>query len=199
MWTRIQRFMLAGLLATVCTTAAQAGWFSPSRVGMAIRYELEASNQPKHQVEAFANTGHRLFGSHRLSSHNGGTLSTGAPLPDSVRFSWYTERAAGGLVLPEHRVEHEIAVAPRIPAAVIAYARGGRGRAVFVTFRLHDHGVKLAWSVQETVRHPLGGSGWVYSLHGGDFNCDAWRISKWCTPTSLKDAPWYMPEWLHER
>lgn len=177
--------------------ALHASWFSP-RVGVVLRYDLEAGSTVRFKMEAHNQTGHRLFGASRLSERNPATLSTGAPLPESVRFTWYTHRDPVTYALHDtHKVSHQIPVAERIPAQVIRYATAEKGRAVFLSFRLHDHGVKLAWSVQEMVRHPKGGFGWVYSLHGGDMNCAELGVNpSRCTSTNLKQAPWYLPEWI---
>ena len=176
-----------------------AGWFSP-RLGVVLHYNLEAGSTERFQMQAHTNTGYRLFGSSHFDQGNPGTLSTATAMPESVHFTWYTHRDPVTYALHDtHKVSHHIPVAGRIPESVIRYAMADKGRAVFLTFRLHDQGVKLAWSVQEAVRHPDAGVGWVYSLHGGDFNCNSWGVSQWCSTTPLKQAPWYIPAWVPHR
>ena len=188
------------LLCSLGPGSVHAGWFS-STLGVALRYDLEPGSAERFQMQAHDQSGRRLFGVSRLDQGNPGTLSTGAPLPATVRFTWYTQRMPGREPLnPADLVTHEIPVASRIPTAVLDYATETPGRALFLSFRLHDQGVKLAWNVQEAVRHPSGGIGWVYSLHGGDMSCEEWGVRPArCTKTPLKDAPWYIPAWVPHR
>lgn len=186
-------------LLTLGPVSAHAGWFS-TPVGVALHYDLAPGSAERFQMQAHDQSGRRLFGASRLSERNPATLSTGAPLPATVRFTWYTRRPPGREPLnPADLVTHEIPVASRIPPQVLDYATATPGRALFLSFRLHDQGVKLAWNVQEAVRHPNAGVGWVYSLHGGDFNCVEWGVSAWCSSSPLKQAPWYIPVWVPHR
>lgn len=194
---------------------AMGGSLRPS-YGIVVVYGVAANSTEKYGIEAIANDGARLFGPARLQaqtkSKDIGTSSYGgAGVPQWVQVSWrepirgqqiattgkVIETLDFGKKLGDYRVE----VASRIPKKVLKYASEGRGRAIRLTFRIKDDGVLLAWTVQETVRAPNGGTGRVYSLYGGDLSCDdsGNLIPKErCTSGYLKDAPWYNPSWIFE-
>lgn len=120
-------------------------------------------------------------------------------MPKWVQITWRKDVEPGqywttGTVIGDYRID----VASRIPPHVLKYASQGKGRAIYLIFRIMDDGALLAWSVQETVRAPNGGTGRVYSLFGGDFSCEeAGGVIKRqrCTAGYLKEAPWYDPLW----
>lgn len=185
--------------------------------GAVIAYEVMLGSAEKRGVDAITDEGRRLFGPAgmrpptapgRVDGSGGVSSFVGASVPKWVDVSWREGKFVldkwnpetktlwkGGTVVAKHRLQ----IASRIPPEVLKYASGGRSRAIYLIFRLKDDGVLLAWSVQESVRHPSGGSGYVFSLFGGDFTCDQAGISvdrKACTSGYLKDAPWYNPLWI---
>jgi hypothetical protein len=180
--------------------------------GVVIKNELDMNASTKGGVAGVSNTGLIVFANSHLDppkvlGRSGGTSSYGGMgVPQWVEVSWRTgdfiqrydpstnSAWTGGTVVARHRIE----VASRIPPEVLKYASEGKGRAVYLTFRIKDDGVLLGWSVQEMVHFPKGGSGWVWSLHGGDFPCDPmtrYESRPDCTSGYLKDAPWYNPLW----
>lgn len=202
-----------GLAASACSTAASL--LTPG-FGAVIHYESVPGAASKYAITAFSDSGARLFGVNALHpprqlGRGGGFLTyVGASVPQWVRISWRTPisryhtnpktgNASSSLEAGSIIGDHIVAVAPRIPEATLRYARGGKGRAILLIFRLHDDKVQLSWSVQETVRDPdTGGTGRVYSLYGGDLDCDEpggmIRTTR-CTAGYLQDAPWYKANW----
>jgi hypothetical protein len=199
----------AFLALMVCAAVSMGGCVSalgmrPS-YGVVVVYQAVPGSTIKNGIDAVSDEGKRLFGPAELSapkipSHGGGTSGYGGMgVPKWVEVSWRTgdfiqrydpvtkSGWTGGTVVARHRIE----VASRIPPEVLKYASEGKGRAVYLTFRIKDDGVLLGWSVQESY-----GGLWAYSLHGGDFPCNpvspnATRPT--CTSGYLKDAPWYYP------
>ncbi|WBL62841.1 hypothetical protein [Thauera sp. WB-2] len=200
--------LLASGLSAACGSIANS--FARPGFGAVIRYELAKGAEEKPGLLAVSDTGSQLFASATLSSRNSGNLSfAGASVPNWVRVTWRTA-IYGKLISSTGRVtdtldfgeiigDYKVEIASRIPAEVLRYASRGRGRAIYLVFRIKDDGVLLSWSVQETVRDPkTGGTGRVYSLYGGDLSCDdpGGLIKKIrCTSGYLKDAPWYNPSW----
>jgi hypothetical protein len=153
---------------TACVLGGQA-WF-----GVVVRSELAPGAAEKEGVLGVASNGSQLFGHGTLKRGGSGQASyAGGGLPAWVQITWregdfvqdfQTAGWSGGTIVGDYRVE----VARRVPPEVIQHARAGN-RAVRLIFRLKDDGVLLAWEVQELVRHPSGASGFVMSMHGGDF------------------------------
>ena len=177
-------------------------------MGFVVKYDLAPGASNKEGVEAFSDSGYRLFGPAVLDPKNGGTFGLGnAPFPRWVDVTWregsFVQRYdpatrsawTGGTVVGNYRVE----VLSRVPKEVFDYVRSGRG-AIRLLFRIKDDGVLLAWDVEESVTHPKGGSGFVYSLHGGDFPCETSPYQKFpnCTDGPLEKAPWYNPLWIRK-
>lgn len=203
-----------GLLVVVALTSVLSAACSGMSLtpkpsfGLVIRHEAMTGSTEKRGVEAVTDEGRILFSPSRVrpptalgkADGRGGTSSyVGASVPKWVDVSWreglFVQRYdsvansmwTGGAIIAKYRIE----VASRIPVHVLQYASQGKGRAIYLTFRIQDDGVLLAWSVQEAY-----GGLWAYSLHGGDFPCD--RVSPHatrptCTSGYLKDAPWYHP------
>ena len=171
---------LISLTGSACSAMGQIG--RPS-FGVTVRYDMLQGSTIKYGIEAVSDSGFRLFGPSSLEAptmgdrdSGGGTSAfAGAGLPKWVRVTWregdfiqrydpITKSAwTGGKIIGDHTIE----VASRIPQEVQKYASQGKGRAIYLQFRLHDEGVLLAWAVQEPP--PQGGGGWLYSMHGGDF------------------------------
>jgi len=173
-----------------------------SGIGLTVDYRTASPEvAPKEGLEATTETGRRLFGSSVQSSQNGGSNTFFAEgLPDTVRVTW-REGTESGKYWSTGRVvgDYTIQVRERVPAEVLRYANAARGRMVRLLFRIKDDGVLLGWDVEETVRHPSGGSGLVYSLHGGDVPCEPPKvagINPRCTAGPLEQAPWYLPIWI---
>ena len=163
-----------------------------------------ASN--KHGVDGITDTGHHIFASSTLTPKNTQTNSYGGTaFPRWVDVTWREGMTANlpgksgayetGQIIGNYRV----GILSRIPKEVFDYVRSGRG-AIRLLFRIKDDGVLLAWDVEESVTHPKGGSGFVYSLHGGDFPCETSPYQKFpnCTDGPLEKAPWYNPLWIRK-
>lgn len=208
-----RRTAVAALLASGLS-AACGGIANPlgrPGFGAIIRYELAKGAAEKPGLVAVSDTGNQLFASATLSSRNSGNLSfAGASVPSWVRVTWRAPIHGKTLIQSSGKVidtldfgeiigDHTVEIANRIPAEVLRYASGSKGRAIYLVFRIKDDKVLLSWSVQETVRNPkTGGTGRVYSLYGGDLSCDdpGGLIKKVrCTSGYLKDAPWYDSSW----
>lgn len=198
--------LLASGLSAACGGIANS--FARPGFGAVIRYESVPGTTEKYGINAVTDQGKRLFGPAALPppekiGQGGGTSSYGGmDVPRWVRVTWRTpihgkkfipsignviDTLDFGEIVGDYKVE----IASRIPAEVLRYASRGRGRAIYLVFRIKDDGVLLSWSVQESY-----GGLWSYSLHGGDFPCDpisphATRPT--CTSGYLKDAPWYHP------
>jgi hypothetical protein len=169
------------------------------RMGLVIEDKLYPGAKQKGGVQGLSDTGRQLFAHALLTSTGGGTSSFGnAPFPRWVDVTWregsFIQRYdpathsawTGGTVVGSYRVE----VLSRIPKEVFEYVHSGRG-AIRLQFRIKDDGVLLAWDVQESVTHPQGGSGFVYSMHGGDFPCETspYQTHPNCTDGPLEKAP----------
>ena len=113
-----------------------------------------------------------------------------------VDFDWKRGGFVGGTIIGDHKVE----ILSRIPEEIFKYVGAGPGRAIVLRFLIKDDGVLFAWDVQETVLHPSGGRGLVYSMHGGDFPCEnnPNRPHPNCTEGRLENAPWYDPLWTRQ-
>jgi hypothetical protein len=192
-----------------------SGGLLKSSNGMIIVDQLDMNASKKFGVTGVTDSGRQIFAHAGIvpptkQGMGGGTGSFGgASVPEWVRVTWRQPRpgfqvdsTSGqryevldfGDVLGDYKIE----VAKRVPREVLAYANGGRGRALRLIFRIKDDGVLFAWDVQEDVKHPNGGAGWVYTHHGGDLNCEqmgARRIPD-CTIGAMEDAPWYNPAWI---
>lgn len=168
-------------------------------MGMVVVYKLAPGAFKKEGVNAITDAGNRLFGSSQMTQQGGGGTSAvggGSKMsfPRWVRVTWREGPGidmdfkhggwTGGTVVGDYTVE----VLSRIPAEIFTYVTAARGRAIVLRFRLKDDGVLLAWDVQESY-----GSGWVYSLHGGDFPCETspYQTRPNCTDGPLAKAPWY--------
>lgn len=214
---RLNFVILAGtasLFAAACSSAT--GLLEPPGYAVLVRYESALGTTEKYGVSAVSDQGRRLFSPTALTppktvAQGGGTHSYGSTgLPEWVRVTW-RKPIHGKMLIPssgkvidtidygEIVGDHTVVVASRIPTHVLQYASQGKGRAIYLVFRIKDEGVLLSWSVQETVRdRKTGGTGRVYSLHGGDLSCDdpgglIQTVS--CTAGYLQDAPWYNPSW----
>ena len=180
--------------------------------GVVVVYQAVPGSTTKEGIDAWSDTGRRLFGPAELKAPSrlgdgGGTSSYGGMgVPKWVEVSWRTgefvqryDRSThsawtGGNIIARHRVD----VASRLPPEVLKYVSEKPGRAIRLIFRIKDDGVLLGWDVQEMVYFPKGGSAWVWSLHGGDFPCDPmtpYETRPTCTSGYLKDASWYSPLW----
>ena len=162
-----------GSLGSACSARGQMG--RPS-FGITVYDDLLPGSQTKYGIDAFSDSGIRLFGSASLAGGGAASSYAGAGLPKWVRVTWrkpiYGEKVSttgatfktfdfGDLV-----GDYKIEVASRIPQDVQTYASQGKGRAIYLQFRIHDEGVLLAWAVEESLP---GGGGRRYSMHGGDF------------------------------
>lgn len=109
---------------------------------------------------------------------------------------WQRGVFVGATIIGDYRVE----VLSRIPEKVFRYVSAARGRAIVLRFRIKDNGVLLAWDVQETVMHPSGGRGLMFSMHGGDFPYETtpYQPHPDCTDGRLEDAPWYDLSWIRK-
>jgi hypothetical protein len=189
-----------------------SGGLLKSGNGMIIVDQLDMNASKKFGVTGVTDSGSQLFAHAGIvpptkQGMGGGTGSFGgASVPEWVRVTWQTgdfvqrydpisnTAWTGGTIIGDYKIE----VAKRIPREVLAYANGGRGRALRLIFRIKDNGVLFAWDVREDVKHPSGGAGWVYTQHGGDINCEqmgARRVPD-CTIGAMEDAPWYNPAWI---
>jgi hypothetical protein len=197
-----RRFVALSLMTAVATSNAMALRPKPS-YGVVVRAEAAPGSQPKEGVRGFADSGAHLFGFGLLNTKQVDNSSYGgAGVPEWVRVTWRKDTTPGeywttGTVIGDYKID----VATRIPEDVSKYASQGKGRAIRLIFRIKDDGVALAWEVQESVKHPNGGSGQVFSLRGGDFPCDPvspHASGPTCTSGYLKDAPWYNPQWIRD-
>ena len=204
------------LLATVLsmavpilTACAQTGKPQTDRElrgrGMVVVEDLEKDASPKEGLNAITDAGNGLFSEGQLTKNMRGTLSFGGgsnmSFPRWVHVTWRQGPGVdmdfkhggfvGGTIIGDYKVE----VLSRIPEEIFRYVGAGRGRAIVLRFRIKDDGVLLAWDVKELVVHPSGGSGLVYSLHGGDFPCESSPYQRYpnCTEGRLEDASWYDP------
>jgi len=178
--------------------------------GMVIVDDLAKGAAPKDGLRAITDAGNGLFSHLKLTQTGGSTSSFGGStnmsFPRWVNVRWRSgpgihtvpnyEEFEGGTIAGDYTIE----VLNRIPEEVFKYADSGRGRAIVLHFRIKDDGVLLAWEVQETVLHPSGGRGLVFSLHGGDFPCETtpYQLHPDCTEGRLEDAPWYNPSWIRK-
>lgn len=133
---------------------------------------------------------------------NGLTLNyPGRTLPAWLNIRWRQPQQvdARGVKPADAIIEHRINVAPRIPPAVLRYAKDGEHRKVLLTLRIFDDRVLLSWSVRETAYDPASHHAQhVFSLYGGDLDCHdpGGEVQQWpCTAGLLQDAPWYQPHW----
>ena len=160
-----------GSLGSACSARGQMG--RPS-FGITVYDDLLPGSQTKYGIDAFSDSGIRLFGSASLAGGGAASSYAGAGLPKWVRVTWregdFIQRYdpinksawTGGKIVGDYKIE----VASRIPQDVQTYASQGKGRAIYLQFRIHDEGVLLAWAVEESLP---GGGGRRYSMHGGDF------------------------------
>lgn len=178
--------------------------------GMVIESRLAKGAAQKEGVEAISDAGNEIFMFHVLAPTSGSNSSFGGgtqmSFPRWVRVTWRkgpgldydfkNGRFVGGTVVGDYKVE----VLSRIPEDVFKYVAAARSRVIVLRFRVKDDGVLLAWDVQETVAHPSGGRGFVFSMHGGDFPCETspYQPQPDCTAGRLEDAPWYNPLWTRE-
>ena len=150
--------------------------------GVTVRNDVLQGSSIKYGIEAISDSGSQLFGQSSLEApvlgnrdSGGGTSAfAGAGLPKWVRVTWregdFIQRYdpvsksqwTGGKIVGDYKIE----VASRVPQDVQEYASQGKGRAIYLQFRIHDEGVLLAWAVEESLP---GGGGRRFSLHGGDF------------------------------
>lgn len=178
--------------------------------GMVVVDDLAKGAAPKEGLRAISDAGNGLFSHMKLTQNGGSTSSFGGgtnmSFPRWVNVRWRRgpgidtvssqEEFAGGTIVGDYTVE----VLNRIPEEIFRYVNSGRGRTIVLRFRIKDDGVLLAWDVQETVMHPSGGRGLVFSLHGGDFPCETspYQPHPDCTEGRLEDAPWYDPSWIRK-
>lgn len=175
-------------------------------VGMVIDSRLAKGAAQKEGVEAISDAGNEIFAFPLLTPTGGDTSSFGGgtqmSFPRWVRITWrkgpvkmnYRNSGfVGGTVIGDYTV----GVLNRIPKEVFRYVAEAHGRVIVLRFRIRDDGVSLAWDVQETVVHPSGGRGFVFSMHGGDFPCETspYQPQPDCTAGRLEEAPWYNPLW----
>ena len=166
--------------------------------GMVVVDDLAKGASPKDGLNAITDAGNGLFAHMKLTETGGGTSSFGGgsnmSFPRWVHVTWRQgpgidmERGVfiGGTIIGDYKVE----VLSRIPEEIFRYVGSGRGRAIVLRFRIKDDGVLLAWDVQETVVHPSGGRGLVFSMHGGDIPCETspYQPHPNCTEGRLEDA-----------
>jgi hypothetical protein len=192
--------VVGALLMTACSGGPR---LARTGMGLTADYRLAGPDvKPKTGLLAEAETGRRLFASSTQTHINGGTNTFFAEaLPQAVRVTWREDTEVGKYWTSGRIVgDHTIRVRDRVPAEVLQYANAARGRLVRLLFRIQDDGVLFAWDVEETVRHPSGGSGVVYSLHGGDIECPPTsRTAVQCTTGRLEDAPWYNKVWIRNK
>lgn len=164
---------LTSILGSACSAMGQMA--RPS-FGVTVHYDSLQGSAIKYGIEAISDSGSQLFGPSALPGGSGGGTSAfaGAGLPKWVRVTWregdFIQRYdpvnksqwTGGKIIGDYKIE----VASRVPQDVQEYASQGKGRAIYLQFRIHDEGVLLAWAVEESLP---GGGGRRYSLHGGDF------------------------------
>lgn len=202
------------LIMQVLTACAQTGKPQTNRElrgrGMVVVDDLAKGAAPKEGLRAISDAGNGLFSHMKLTQAGGSTSSFGGgtnmSFPRWVNVRWRRgpgihtvpshEEFAGGTIAGDYTIE----VLNRIPKEIFRYANSGRGRAIVLRFRIKDDGVLLAWDVQETVMHPSGGRGLVFSLHGGDFPCETtpYQPHPDCTEGRIEDAPWYDPPWIRK-
>lgn len=193
--------LLGALSLAACSgLSSSPGW------GLVVDFMLANPEvKDKTGVQGVSDAGRRLFASEYLTPKGGGMAALVAEaLPETVRVTWREDTETGrhfttGRVVADHVVK----VRERIPQAVLDYARAQRGRALRLLFRIKDDGVWFGWDVEETVHHPAGGSGLVYSMRGGDVPCyDQPRASNArpnCTEGPLERAPWFNSKWIRGR
>lgn len=198
----------------VLTACAQTGKPQTDRElrgrGMVVEFGLARGASPKEGVGAVSDAGNDLYSSnickqgirHELSFAESSNMS----FPRWVHVTWRKGPGVdldlkhggfvGGTVIGNYKVE----VLSRIPEKVFRYVSAARGRAIVLRFRIKDDGVLLAWDVQETVMHPSGGRGLVFSMHGGDFPCETspYQPHPDCAEGRLEAAPWYNPLWTRQ-
>jgi hypothetical protein len=173
-------------------------------MGAVVVFDLAEGARRKVGVNATSDAGNILFSPATLTQTGGGNFSFGGgsnmSFPRYVRITWREDvnEKAGlywttGTVIGDYKVE----VLSHIPENVFKYVAAAHGRVIVLRFRVKDDGVLLAWDVQETVAHPSGGRGFVFSMHGGDFPCETspYQPQPDCTADRLEDAPWYNPLW----
>ncbi|WP_198119695.1 hypothetical protein [Massilia rhizosphaerae] len=176
-------------------------------MGIVVVFDLAKGAHRKVGVNATTDAGNTMFSPATLTQTGGGDFSFGGgsnmSFPRWVRITWRegaNEKA--GLYWTTGNIvgDYKVAVLNRIPEEVFKYVAAARGRVIVLRFRIKDDGVLLAWDVQETVVHPSGGRGFVFSLHGGDFPCETspYQPQPDCTSGRLEDAPWYNPLWTRE-
>jgi hypothetical protein len=179
-------------------------------MGMVIDSSLAKGAVQKEAVEAISDAGNQIFMFHVLTPTGGSESSFGGgsqmSFPRWIHVTWRNGpgldydfnngRFVGGTIIGDYKIE----VLSRIPDEVFRYVAAARGRVIVLRFRIKDDGVLLAWDVQETVVHPSGGRGFVFSMHGGDFPCETspYQPQPDCTSGRLEDAPWYNPLWTRE-
>lgn len=178
--------------------------------GMVIEFGLASGSSPKEGVGAVSDAGNDLYSSdiykqgirHVLSFGAGSNMS----FPRWVQVTWrkgpgvYLDLKHGGFIGGTVIGDYKVEVLNRIPEDLFRYVSAARGRAIVLRFRVKDDGVLLAWDVQETVIHPSGGRGLVFSMHGGDFPCETSPYQPYpdCTEGRLEDASWYNPLWTRQ-
>ena len=178
--------------------------------GMVVDSRLAKGVTQKEGLNAISDAGNEMF-SNMLLTPTGGEISSfgggsNMSFPRWVHVTWRQGPGVdmdfkhggfiGGTIIGDYKVE----VLSRIPDEVFRYAAAARGRAIVLRFRIKDDGVLLSWDVQETVVHPSGGRGLVFSMHGGDFLCETSPYQRHpdCTEGRLEDAPWYDPLWTRK-
>jgi hypothetical protein len=173
--------LMIGSLFPWLTACAQTGKPQADRelqgMGMVVVYKLAPGTSKKAGVQALNDAGNQMFSASSMSQQGGGgTSSVGGSskmsFPRWVRVTWREGPGIdmdfknggwiGGTIVGDYKVE----VLSRIPAEIFTYVAAARGRAIVLRFRLKDDGVLLAWDVQES---SANGQGWVYRMHGGDF------------------------------
>lgn len=173
-------------------------------MGMVVRFDLAKNAAPKIGLNAISNANDTLFSTASLTQTGGGTLSlsgsSNRPFPRWARITWRegVDEKAGLYWTTGHITgDYQVEVLNRIPAEVFTYISAAKGRVIVLRFRIKDDDVMFAWDVQEMVSHPSGGSGFVFSMHGGDFPCDTnpYQKDPNCTEGRLEDTPWYNLLW----
>jgi hypothetical protein len=213
---RITAFLISALAISMSslTACAQTGKPQTDRElrgrGMVVVDDLAKGAAPKDGLNAITDAGNGLFSHMKLTQTGGATASFGGgsnmSFPHWVHVTWRQGPGVdmdwqhgvfvGGAIIGDYKVE----VLSRIPEEVFRYVGAGRGRVIVLRFRIQDDGVLFAWDVQETVVHPSGGRGLVFSMHGGDFPCETspYQPHPDCTEGRLEDAPWYDPLWTRK-
>ena len=204
--------LLAAALAMampILTACAQTGKPQTDRelrgMGMVVDSRLAKGATQKEGLNAISDAGNEIF-SHSLLTPTGGDNSSfgggsNMSFPRWVHVTWRKntvpgDRWATGATIGDYKVE----VLSRIPEEIFNYVGARRSRAIVLRFRIKEDGVLFAWDVQETVVHPSGGRGLVFSMHGGDFPCENSPNRRYpnCTEGRLEDASWYAPLWTRK-